>query len=233
MTKKQQFTMGMKAGIPVVFGFIPVAIAYSVMAGQAGLNMVQTCLMSVCVYAGASQMLAVGMLVQGAGIFSIILATFMLNFRHLIMSTCVMKIIRSTKLSKKLVLSFGVTDEAFAIFTTVDEEKETSSFLLGLGGITYLSWVIGTVIGCLANQILPVIVQDSLGIALYAMFIGLLFPNLKKGVEILFIVVIAMILSVIFNCFLPSSWAMIVTTLVGAAIGVLITEKKEIGEQTC
>ena len=89
---KQQFLRGMRAGIPVILGFVPVGIAYAIMARQAGFSNVQTCLMSLSVFAGASQMMATGMYAQGASIFAMILATFILNLRHLIMSTCVTEV---------------------------------------------------------------------------------------------------------------------------------------------
>ena len=87
---KRDFIAGMRAGLPVLFGFIPVGIAYAVLAMQSGFDGVQTILMSVFVFAGASQMMAVGMYAQGAGIIAMIVTTFILNLRHLIMSTCVM-----------------------------------------------------------------------------------------------------------------------------------------------
>ena len=69
-------------------------------------------------------MMAVGMYEQGASIIAMILATFLLNFRHLIMSTCVFERIKEATLKQKLIAGFGVTDESFALFTT---EKEDGS----------------------------------------------------------------------------------------------------------
>ena len=62
----QQFLRGMQSGVPVILGFIPVGIAYAIMARQAGFSVAQTCFMSLLVFAGASQMMAVGMYAQGA-----------------------------------------------------------------------------------------------------------------------------------------------------------------------
>lgn len=91
---KAQYLAGMHAGIPVILGFVPVGIAYAIMARQAGFSVFETVFMSVTVFAGASQMMAVGMYVQGASIAAMILATFILNLRHLIMSTCVVNRIK-------------------------------------------------------------------------------------------------------------------------------------------
>ena len=68
MSKKDEYLAGARAGIPVLLGFIPVGIAYAIMARQAGFDIFETCFMSVTVFAGASQMMAVGMYAQGAGL---------------------------------------------------------------------------------------------------------------------------------------------------------------------
>ena len=68
MTKRTEYLAGLKAAVPVIFGFIPVGIAYAIMARQAGFDIFETCFMSIAVFAGASQMMAVGMYAQGAGL---------------------------------------------------------------------------------------------------------------------------------------------------------------------
>ena len=65
MSKRDEYLAGARAGIPVLLGFIPVGIAYAIMARQAGFDIFETCFMSVAVFAGASQMMAVGMYAQG------------------------------------------------------------------------------------------------------------------------------------------------------------------------
>ena len=68
MSKRDEYLAGARAGIPVLLGFIPVGIAYAIMARQAGFDIFETCFMSIAVFAGASQMMAVGMYAQGAGL---------------------------------------------------------------------------------------------------------------------------------------------------------------------
>ena len=66
-SKKHQFLAGLHAGIPIIIGFIPIGIAFAIMARQAGFTVLQTTGMSITVFAGASQMMAAGMTAQGAG----------------------------------------------------------------------------------------------------------------------------------------------------------------------
>lgn len=168
------FWTGARLGIPVILGYIPVGIAYALIARQAGFSVLETCMMSVFVYAGASEMMAAGMYAQGAGIAAIVLATFILNLRHFIMSACVMNGMRSEKRAFKELAAFCVTDEVFAIYTTQKKLERPGLVFLGMALISYLSWNLGTVIGAVASDFLPALLTAALGVAMYAMFISLL-----------------------------------------------------------
>lgn len=224
---KKRFFLGVQAGLPVILGFIPVGIAYAIMARQAGFTVGQTVGMSAAVFAGASQMMVIGMYTQGASIIAMILATLILNLRHVIMGTCIFNRMRGVKTSWKLLSAYGVTDEGFAVFTTLPENRCTFSFYLGLTVVSYLSWVAGSAIGAVTSDFLPAIITASLGIALYAMFLGLLIPNLthnwKLGVLVIFTAVCNSLLS---QC-MDSSWALILSTLVCAGIGVFFVDLEE------
>ena len=220
----KQYLRGLRAGIPVIFGFIPVGIAYAIMARQAGFSTLQTCLMSLSVFAGASQMMAVGMYAQGAGVVAMIVATFILNLRHVIMSTCVAERMPPLRPWQKLLAGFGVTDESFAIFTTEKKENLTVWFFFGMITVTYSSWNVGTLIGALASDVLPTILTASLGVALYAMFIGLLVPNLTGNLRLVLLVVMTAVTNTLLNLFMDGSWALIVSTLLCAAVGVFFVD---------
>ena len=227
---KAEFLGGARAGVPVVLGFIPVGIAFGIMARQAGFEIWQTCGFSVFVYAGASQMMTVGMYDQGASIIAMVLATFLLNFRHLIMSTCVFERIKESTFKQKLIAGFGVTDESFALFTTEKEERCTIAYFIGMNCVMYTSWNVGTFIGAIASDFLPVIITASLGIALYAMFIGLLVPNITKNFRLGMLVVLTAICNTVLSQLMPPSWALIISTLVCAFIGAFTVDldgKKE------
>ena len=213
--------------VPVMLGFIPVAIAFAIMASAAGMARGDTVAMSVMVFAGASQMMAVGMIAEGAGYIAIILATFIMNFRHFIMSTCVFGRMKKTGVVSRLVCSFGVTDESFAIFTTSDKKRCDKWYFFGIFLGTYSSWIIGTLIGTFLNSVLPVAVSNSLGIALYAMFIALLVPNVKSNWRLLVVVVITALVNMALRLFIDSSWALIISTLLGAGIGMFVVKDEE------
>ena len=223
--KGREFLAGMRAGIPIVLGYIPVAVAYAVMARQAGFTAAETAAMSVAVYAGASQMMATEMYAQGAGISVIILAALIMNLRHVVMSTCVVSRLQKTRPAMRLLLAFGVTDETFALFTAGAAGDGSAYYFWGLITAAYASWIAGSALGAVVSGALPALLSASLGIALYALFIGLLVPNLRGNGRLGLLVAVTAAVSAVLSRFLPSGWSMIVSTLVCAAGGALVADK--------
>lgn len=225
--QKQQYLSGIRAGLPIIAGFFPVGIAYAILARQAGLTPAETVLMSAAVLAGASQIMASGMVLQGAGIAAIILATFVLNLRHLIMSTCVLRYFPDAPLPLRLLASFGVVDESFAVFTTGPEGDRTLPRFLGLFTDVYAAWVLAAVLGVFSADLLPQILLDSMGIAIYAIFIAILLPGVLKNRRLALLVLLTALCNGVLSRFLPSSWALIVSTLLCAAVGVCFVDPEE------
>lgn len=220
--KKRQFLLGMQSAIPVVIAYLPMGIAYAITARSAGLYILETIMMSVCVFTGAGQMLAAQMLVENADLIVIVIATFVINLRYIIMSTCVVNGLKGSPLYLKMMATFGVTDEAFAIFTTRREDHRSMTYWMGLMLTTYASWISGAVIGAFTSNILPDILRDSFGIAMYAMFIAIVVPGLKGNRPLVWVVCITAVLSTLFSLFLDSAWSVVCATIIGAGIGVYI-----------
>lgn len=214
---------GFLAGIPIILGYLPVAMTFGVLAKQSGMTMLELIMMSVFVYAGASQFMGVNMIAVGAGAIEIITATFVLNFRHFVMSLSFMNRLREIGLRFRLPLSFLLTDETFAmasINTKEVEEKKGALFYLTILFTAYLSWILGTVFGGLLGEVIPDQLSQSMGIALYAMFIGLLVPSVKKELKIGFIAIIAMLINMICSQFMSDGWAIVLGTVLGGLSGV-------------
>ncbi len=223
----QDFRAGVKTGAPVIMGFIPIAFAYALAASKVGLSLWETVLMSATVFGGASQMMAVGMIAQDAGVFTIVFATFIINLRHFIMSTCIFNRMEPTAKRWKFLAAFGVTDESFALFTAEMHQPASLAFYLGIISMTYSSWVLGGLMGGLAVSLLPKIVSDSLGIALYAVFVALLIPGLKRNLRLALLVLVTAALNAFLRLLLDSSWALIAATLIAALAGVFFVDLDE------
>lgn len=227
VNKRNELLMGIKKALPVVIGYLPIAISFGVIAAQTGLPLLHTVLMSFMVYAGASQFMAANMLGMEILGLEIIFATFILNFRHFIMSMSLMSRLQHLSIVKKIYLSFGITDETFALISMEenDNSKEmTFYFIAGAMLSAYFSWGFGTLLGGLLSMVIPPSIGNSMSIGLYAMFIGLLMPSVKDNHRIGIIAIISGGLCYLFNLYLNPGWAIVIATLVGGFIGSFILQ---------
>ena len=218
------YLYGVRKGIPVLIGFLPVAISYAIAATAGGMSALETVGMSAAVFAGASQIMATEMIASGAGSLAIIMVTFTLNLRHIIMSSCVFQKLKTKNWFMRTLVAFGVTDETFALYTTEDDERSDVFFMLGLISISYSSWVIGALVGVLLQQAMPESLSQSFGIALFALFIALIVPDIKKSLKLFLTVLLTIALNVGLSFIVDKSWAIITATLIGAAVGTLFIE---------
>ncbi|WP_051557852.1 AzlC family ABC transporter permease [Oceanobacillus picturae] len=222
---------GIAAGFPIMLGYLPIAITYGVLAKQAGMSLTELTLMSVMVFAGASQFMGVNMIAVGAGALEIMIATFVLNFRHFVMSLSFMNRMRGIGLRWKLPLSLGLTDETFAVSALhPDEAKEEKGpwFYLALILTAYFSWIAGSFLGGVLGEVIPEQLSQSMGIALYAMFIGLLVPSVKKEWKLGFIAIIAMLINgFCVELGMSSGWAIVLGTIIGGMSGIFLIKEEE------
>lgn len=229
--KMTMIKKGLEAGFPIMIGYIPVAITFGVLAAQAGLSLVQLTMMSLLVFAGASQFMGINMIVASATAVEIIIATFVINFRHFIMSLSYASQIQSAiPVKGRALLSLGLTDESFAVasFNRDKANKEHSVyFYLTVNLVAYLSWAFGSLIGGLLGEIIPEQLSQSMGIALYAMFIGLLVPAIKQNRKLIYIAIIAIVVNVIAENFVSSGWAIVLGTVLGGLSGVYFLKEKQ------
>lgn len=226
----QMIQKGIAVGFPIMLGYLPIAITYGVLAKQAGMTLTELTSMSILVFAGASQFMAVNMIAASAGIAEIIIAIFVLNFRHFVMSLSFMNRLRGVGLNWKVPLSLGLTDETFAMSSLHPNEAKKDKgalFYTALILTAYFSWIIGSFLGGVLGEIIPAQLSQSMGIALYAMFIGLLIPSVKKEKRVGLIAIFAALINMFFSQFTSQGWAIVFGTVIGAASGIFFLEKKE------
>ncbi|MGM0971631.1 MAG: AzlC family ABC transporter permease [Bacillota bacterium] len=210
---------GVQSGISIAIGYAPIALTFGLLAKTTGLTIGETVLMSLLVFAGAAQYISLSLLTLGTGIFEIVLTTFIVNIRHFLMSTSLNEKWDDEQAANKVILSFGITDETFSV-AAVREEKVTSGYMLGLISVSYASWVICSGLGHLIGASLPQTLQESISVALYAMFVGLLVPSMKKSAKVVFLAALAACFNTIFTLTntLSTGWAIVSATLLSAVI---------------
>ena len=196
-------------------------IGYAAIAIKAGFTPLQTVSMSVLVYAGAGQFIASSMVLSGATLISIILTNFVVNLRYFVMSTCVLNQAEGSNTALNILAAHLTVDESFAMFSL--SEDSSIWMYLGIATVSYLSWIFGAAIGVVLLDILPEIVTNSFNISLYALFVAILVPSVKENRQIAVLVFITMLLNIILTPVL-GNWALIVSTLAGAAAGMYIVD---------
>ncbi|WP_369693539.1 AzlC family ABC transporter permease [Methanobrevibacter gottschalkii] len=221
ISRKAKFIEGAKKGIPITFGYIPMGIGYAAIAIKAGMSPLETVAMSIFVYAGAGQFIAASMVLSSASIMAIVLTNFVVNLRYFVMSTCVLNQVEDSNLPLNILAAHTTVDESFAMFSL---SQDSSIWVyLGIAIIAWLSWIFGAAIGVVVLDLLPVIVTNSFNISLYALFVAILVPAVKENRQVAALVVITAVLNIILSQFL-GNWALIVSTLVGAAVGMYIVD---------
>jgi 4-azaleucine resistance transporter AzlC len=219
-----QFKEGARAALPIVLGYLPVGMAFGVLARQAGLTPTEVGLMSLLVYAGASQFLAIEMIFKGMAWFPIVIATFFINLRHLLMSSTLSLYFNRNRLRTLGLLSAQLTDESFAVaMSNTSKIENRPVYLFGLQITSHFAWITGSVGGALFGGLID---HQSYGIpfALPALFICLLILQIRK-IHHFLIMVIAGIASLFFKWAFPGNWYIILTALLASGIGVYISSK--------
>lgn len=186
-TVKDRFWLGAKSAWPVVIGYLPIGFAFGVLAAEAGLAVAEISAMSILVYAGASQFIAVGMLAAGAGPAAVAATTFLVNLRHLLMSAALSPYFRGVRRPALAFLSFFVTDEAFGVGSSVFARRGEgdAAYFAGLGVVSYTAWVAASVAGAAVGSAVALPAALGLDFALTGMFIGLLASSLRDRPAVL------------------------------------------------
>ena len=223
--KSRALLSGLSAALPIAIGYWPIAMAYGLLGKSLGLSFLHCVGMSVIVFAGASQFMALNLLAAGVGPWEIVLTTFLVNLRHFLMSASIAPKVLCSNRGLRALLAFGVTDETFAV-ASIKGGTLTPAYMSGLEILAYASWVTGSGAGFLVGAALPDALQASMGIALYAMFIGLFVPAAKKSRKVLILGGSAALLNGFLSLFMSGGWPIIAAVILSSlAAAYADTEK--------
>jgi 4-azaleucine resistance transporter AzlC len=152
---KDIFMSALKITIPVFLGYIPLGIAFGLLLSGAGYHWIYALLMSLLVYAGSAQFLAVALLVAGAGLTDFAVATLLLNLRHSFYGLSMLEKFSDVGMVKPYLI-FALTDETYALLTTteVPQGGSKSKFYFYIAALNHLYWIIGSVLGAVLGSVL-------------------------------------------------------------------------------
>lgn len=233
--KKNTFIKGIVDGLPICFGYLSVAFAFGIFAVENGLTAFQAVLISMTNVTSAGQLAAVPIIAGGGTLIELAVTQLIINLRYSLMSVSLsQKMKKSVGFLDKLVIAFVNTDEVFAV-ASGNEGRVGKSYLYGLILTPYIGWSLGTVLGAVAGDILPKIVISSLGIAIYAMFVAIVVPPMKKSKPTALCVLMAVVLSCMFRYLpllnkVPGGFTIIICAAISCALFAVLAPVEEVEE---
>ena len=223
-TKYSEFWRGFRDTLPLVIGAIPFGIIFGTLSGGAGLSAWAAMGMSLFVFAGSSQFIAMGLVGAGTAWPMIVVTTFVVNFRHLLYTATLLDHLKRLPLRWQLVLAFGLTDETFAVavgrWRRPDNSPHKQWYQLGSMVFMYTNWNLCTLLGLAAGRMLQQIGGWGLDFAMVAAFIGMVIPYLKDRAS--YCAVLVSGASALALNPLPHKLGLIAASVLGMAAGVLV-----------
>ncbi|MDO7084199.1 AzlC family ABC transporter permease [Pseudocolwellia sp. AS88] len=205
--------------LPLSIAVIPWGILAGSYAIEVGLTSLESQGMSMIVFAGAAQLVALGMIKSGIGLTSILLTTLLITSRHLLYGMALRKDVSSLPLKWRLSLGFLLTDELFAIVTTSKDHLFNRWYALGGGLSFYVFWNIATLLGIIAGQSIPNMENWGLDFAIASTFIAIIIPMVKAK-SILVCVLVSLVSSVVCRIY-NIEIGLLISALIGMACGTL------------
>ena len=229
------YTKGLLHGIPICLGYISVSFAFGLVATQGGLSILSSLIISMTNLTSAGQFAGLEIIKSNGTLIELTVAMFIINIRYMLMSLSLsQKIAPETGTLKRLLMSFGITDEIFAV-SMQQTSKITFTYFLGLMTLPWFGWSLGTFLGAFASSVLPELIRQSLGIAIYGMFLAIIIPPAKKSRPVLNVILIAVSISILLHIapFLNSlsgGWKIIISTVTASGIGAILYPKEDDNE---
>jgi len=215
---------GLRAAWPICVGYVPIGLAFGVLAQKAGLSALAVGLMSALVFAGSSQFIAVAMMGAGAGTASIVATTFAVNLRHLLMSSALSVHLKGVERRWLTLFAYGITDESFALnLVRFREGGGDWRRALTVNHVTNAVWVASTVAGALGGALIP---AHAFGIdyALMGMFLCLLVYQLRGRIYVL-TALTAGATAVAMSLMIPGNSYIVAASVIAATAGLFIRRR--------
>lgn len=219
------FLAGLSASLPIAMGYFPISFSFGVAATRAGFSAVEAFALSLFIYAGASQFLALALLTSGAPVLVSAFTLIAMNLRHVLYGPALMKAAgRDASTRHAWAWAFGLTDEVFgqALGSLARGQRFSEGAMFGLGLGAYASWLAGTAVGAVAGggalEDWPA-VNAGLGFMLPALFLALLLSIMTR--RQLPVIAVAACATVAGTLALSATSGILLGMLAGAAAGLV------------
>lgn len=196
---RKLFINGLRDGIPIAMGYFAVAFTLGIAAGKINMDAVQSFVMSLGMVASAGEYAAIILIGSAAGVLEMIATTLVINLRYFLMSCSLsQKLSPDEPMWKRMLLAWFVTDELFGISAAVKGYLDPV-YTYGAAIVSVAGWCLGTVLGVVVGDILPVRLASAMSVALYGMFLAIIIPPAKKSGFMAILVLISMSASLVFS----------------------------------
>jgi len=220
----------MRAGLPIFLGYMPVGMAFGILVAQHGFHWWEALLASAGAIAGSGQFVALSTLIaSGGSAVAAIIASSIVNLRYLLFSATTAPHVRKTRPPLLVWLGFSLTDETFAInMAEAKEKKSTPIRMAGVGFISWVGWVLGTLIGDVGAGFVKNADKFGVNFAMPAMYAALfvaLANNLKEvicGIGAAGIVIVLYVLDKAGLLVIQSYWFIVIAALLAATIATIV-----------
>ena len=223
--KSNLFFRGARDIIPLIIAAAPFGIVYGALAQSNGLSILATMGMSLFVFAGSSQFVAVTLIGAGAAVPIIILTVFVVNLRHMLYAVSMMPYVAELPQKIRALMAFWLTDESYATLSRglINEPKMPQFHWYYFGGAfaMYFNWQFCTALGIYLGQEIPDLTKWGLDIAMVVAFVGIVVPILKNKAQW------ACAITAFFAALVTHSWphqsGLLLSSLLAIAVGVLLS----------
>ncbi len=222
----------MRDGIPISLGYLAVAFTLGIAAKNAGFTPFQAMLTSLTINASAGEFAGFTLIASGAGYLEVALMEIIANARYLLMSCALsQKLPSNTSVLHRMLIGFDVTDEIFGVSMAV-EGALNPFYTYGVILVAAPGWALGTYLGVLMGNLLPVRIVSALSVGLYGMFLAVIIPPARKSKIIAAVIVISMAASYAFTRIplisqIPDGTRTILLTLLISGAAALLFPVKE------
>ena len=217
-------TKGIADVSPLMIPVVPFGIIFGVIGMELGLSPYMTFGMSVIIFGGASQIVLLQLFSGGASSLVTITSVGAVNSRHLLYGAVFSEYLSHLKLSWKVILSYVLIDQAFAVSNTYFKKNKENEFkhyhLLGAGFTCWTVWQISTVLGIVLGSVVPEELGLSFTISLT--FLALLINDFRKFKNIIVMLVSGIVATIGYNT-IPFQAYIIVAALSGLLVATLLT----------
>ena len=234
------FGRGIRDGLPIGLGYLSVSIGFGIAVVGQGLHPLYALLISLFNETSAGQAAGLAIIVAGGSLMEMAVTQFVINLRYSLMGLSLTQCIdKSFTLPWRMLLSFCITDEIFAVATSASEssgERITPRYFSGLSVFPYVGWATGTILGALLGQILPAFISGALGIMLYGMFLAIIIPPARNhyGVQCAVAVAIALSCMVYYLpvfSFITSGFSIVLCAILAAVLAAWLFPVKDTADE--